>query len=100
MRTNQLYAKASMCYFGYDSIEYFGHIISAKGLHTDSKKKQALENWPVPQNVKQLRSFLGLIGYCRRFVQGYGQMAKPLTKLLKKGSYQWNEKAQMAFERL
>ena len=71
------------------SIEYLGHIVSAVGVQMDKAKVEAILHWPEPTNVKQLRGFLGLSGYYRKFIQAYATKAQSLIDLLKKGSFQW-----------
>lgn len=84
LRAEQLYAKMSKCIFAAPQVEYLGHIISEKGVETDPQKIEAVSNWPIPQNITQLRSFLGLTGYYRRFVHHYGEICRPLHDMLKK----------------
>ena len=84
MRDNQIYAKRKKCFFMKKEVPYLGHIISEKGIGMDPKKIEAITNWPEIQTIKQLRAFLGLMGYYRKFIASYADKAKPLTDLLKK----------------
>ena len=63
-------------------VKYLGHIVSENGVQTDPEKVKALKEWPIPTNVKTLRSFLGFIGYYRRFIKDYAKIIKPLNDLL------------------
>ena len=100
LRQHQLYLKASKCSFAQHSLEYLGHIISDQGVSTDHTKTQNMLNWPVPTSFTDLRAFLGLTGYYRKFVKHYGIIAKPLTSILKQKQFQWTEQANTAFQQL
>ena len=101
LRTNKLYAKLTKCSFGQQEIEYLGHIISKEGVATDPQKLSIIKNWPLcPSTITQLRAFLGLTGYYRRFLQDYGVICKPLYDALMKDSFQWTDKQTQAFQAL
>jgi hypothetical protein len=100
LRENKLFAKLSKCVFAAPQVEYLGHIISGAGVLTDPNKIEAVKSWPQPKNVTQLRSFLGLAGYYRRFVQNYGQICRPLHDILKKDSFSWTPTQTHAFRQL
>lgn len=95
-----MFAKESKCRFGQKQLEYLGHIISDQGVSTDPDKVLAMKNWPIPKTIKKLRGFLGLTGYYRRFIKGYVEISRPLTQLLKKGMFSWNDAATEAFTKL
>ena len=100
MRDNQLVANKKKCVIAHSQIQYLGHLISSRGVEADGDKIKDMVNWPQPKDVTGLRGFLGLTGYYRRFVKGYGEMAEPLTKLLQKNSFLWGEEATEAFDKL
>ena len=100
LKVHQLYAKPSKCAFGVQEVEYLGHIVSHEGVKVDPNKIKAIMDWPIPKKLKNLRGFLGLTGYYRKFVKHYGQIIAPLTKLLKKEGFYWREEATQVVERL
>ncbi|KAK9213952.1 hypothetical protein WN944_005938 [Citrus x changshan-huyou] len=100
LQQNQLYVKLTKCSFAQSSVDYLGHIVSATGVAVNPKKVQCVLKWPKPTTIKTLRGFLGLTGYYRKFVAGYGKIAAPLTDMLKQDSFTWSPIAEAAFDEL
>jgi hypothetical protein len=101
LHNDQWKLKKTKCSFAQRSITYLGHIVSSQGVATDASKVQVIVDWPVPANVKELRSFLGLAGYYRKFVKHFGIIARPLTNLLKKNAlFLWTPDHAAAFSTL
>jgi hypothetical protein len=101
LHQHQLKVKLSKCSFAQKQLSYLGHVISAQGVATDPTKVDIIKNWPTPSNVKDVRSFLGMAGYYRKFVKNFGTICKPLTNLLKKGSvFVWTQEQEQSFSAL
>lgn len=100
LREHQLLAKLSKCTCGRPSVGFLGHIIASDGVHPDPEKIKAMVEWRSPSNIKLLRGFLGLTGYCRRFIQNYASIATPMTNLLRKDSFKWTETTDESFKKL
>ncbi|WVZ91572.1 hypothetical protein U9M48_037724 [Paspalum notatum var. saurae] len=101
LRSHQLYAKFSKCEFWLERISYLGHIIIAEGVTVDPEKVEAVMEWPQPTNVSEVRSFIGLAGFYRRFIGGFAKIAKPMTALQKNGArFEWTEACEKSFQEL
>ena len=101
LREKKLYAKLNKCDFWLKEVSCLGHIVLAEGIRVDPTKIEAVVNWKQPQNVTEVRNFLGLACYYRRFVRDFSVIASPLTKLLKKGiKFEWTDKCHNSFEPL
>ena len=111
LQTAGLKLKPSKCKFFRRSIKYLGHIVSSDGVGTDPDKTSSIEEWPIPTTVKQVQSFLGFVGYYRRFIKGFSKIAKPLHAITRgeivnpktkkrKDNFHWGEEQQNAFETL
>ena len=101
LRENKLFEKLSKCDFWLKEVSFLGHIVYAEGIRVDLVKIEAVMNWKPPQNVTELRSFLGLTGYYQIFVQGFSVIASSLTRLLRKTvKFEWDDKCQSNFEKL
>jgi len=98
---HNLRVKASKCCFGASRVPFLGHVVPEKGVHTDPKKIEAVSNLPPPTNLDQVRSFLGLAGYYRRFIPNFSHIPSPLVNLTKKGSkFSWTDKQEQSFSLL
>ncbi|GJY32891.1 putative reverse transcriptase domain-containing protein [Tanacetum coccineum] len=101
LKKEQLYAKFSKCDFWLESVQFLGHVIDSKGVHVDPAKIEAIKNWATPTTPTEVRQFLGLAGYYRRFIEGFSLISKPLTKLTQKNKkYEWGKDEEEAFELL
>jgi transposase InsO family protein len=98
---NHLKFKPSKCVFFQKSVNVLGHTVSEAGIHTEISKIAAVKEWPEPKNTKEIRSFLGLASYYRKFVKGFADIARPLHKLSEKyAKFNWTNDCQEAFDRL
>ena len=95
LREHQLYEKLSKCDCYRDRIQYLGHIILEEGIYIDPKKIEAIKNWPTPKNVTEVRYFMGMEGYYRRFIEGFSKVAHAITSSQRKGiKLEWAPKCE------
>ncbi|GJV05673.1 hypothetical protein Tco_1343329 [Tanacetum coccineum] len=101
LRKKKLCAKFSKCEFWLQEVHFLGHVVNHKGIHVDPSKIEAMKSWKAPTTPSEVRSFLGLAGYYRRFIKNFSKIAKPLTSLTQKNQkYEWGEKQEKAFQTL
>jgi hypothetical protein len=101
LRENQVYAKLNKCEFWLTEVSFLGHIISAGGISVDPSKVKDVLIWNTPQNVSEVRSFLGLAGYYRRFIEGFSKISNPMMELLAKDkTFEWTPRREASFQEL
>ncbi|KAL0556280.1 hypothetical protein IC582_004792 [Cucumis melo] len=101
LRDNKLYAKFSKCEFWLKQVSFLGHVVSKAGVSVDPAKIEAVTGWTRPSTVSEVRSFLGLAGYYRRFVENFSRIATPLTQLTRKGApFVWSKACEDSFQNL
>ncbi|GJU03593.1 putative reverse transcriptase domain-containing protein [Tanacetum coccineum] len=101
LKKEELYAKFSKCEFWIPKVQFLGHVIDSEGIHVDPAKIESIKDWTSPKSPTEIRQFLGLAGYYRRFIEGFSKIAKPMTKLTqKKIQFVWGDKQEAAFQLL
>ncbi|GJX90087.1 putative reverse transcriptase domain-containing protein [Tanacetum coccineum] len=99
LKKEKLYAKFSKCEFWIPKVQFLGHVIDSRGIHVDPAKIESIKDWATPKTPTEIRQFLGLAGYYRRFIEGFSKIAKSMTKLTQKGiKFDWGEKEENAFQ--
>jgi len=101
LREKQLYAKLSKCEFWMDEMQFLDHVISAQGMVVDPAKVEAMVKWENPMSTTEIKSFMGLAGYYRRFIEGFSKIVAPLTQLTRKDQpFTWMDKCEESFQDL
>ncbi|GKC25495.1 putative reverse transcriptase domain-containing protein [Tanacetum coccineum] len=101
LKKEELYGKFSKCEFWIPKVQFLGHVIDSEGIHVDPAKIESIKDWASPKSPTEIRQFLGLAGYYRRFIEGFSKIAKPMTKLTqKKVKFEWGDKQEAAFQLL
>ena len=97
LRDHRLYAKFSKCEFWLTEVKFLGYVVLASGVSVDPKKVEAVMSWERPKSVFEIRSFLGLAGYYRRFLEEFSRLATPMTRLTREVKFKWNDLCENAF---
>ncbi|KAL1549147.1 hypothetical protein AAHA92_17282 [Salvia divinorum] len=101
LRAEKLYAKFSKCEFWLKEVNFLGHVVTAEGIRVDPAKVEAVQIWKTPKTPNEIRSFLGLAGYYRRFIEGFSKIARPMTQQIKKGiKINWTTECEASFQLL
>ena len=101
LRDHQLYAKYSKCEFCLTEVKFLEHVVSVSGVSVDPQKVEVVMSWERPKSVFEIRSFLGLAGYYRRFIEDFSRLVAPMTRLTRKEvKYEWNDPCERAFQEL
>ena len=101
MREYKLYAKLKKCEFWLDRDHFLGHVVTKDRISVEPTKVEAIVNWPRPTTMIEVKSFLGMVGYYRRFVEGFSKLALPMTRLIRKNTkFDWSEECEQSFQEL
>ena len=101
LREHQLFTKFNKCHFFKDKIQYLGHVVTKEWIFVDPEKIKVIADWPVPKDVTDVWSFMGITSYYRRFIEGFSRIANMITSLQKKGKkFDWNQKCEETFKKL
>nr|GEZ95464.1 putative reverse transcriptase domain-containing protein [Tanacetum cinerariifolium] len=101
LKKEELYAKFSKCEFWIPKVQFLGHVIDSQGIHVDPAKIESVKDWASPKSPMEIRQFLGLAGYCQRFIEGFSKVARPMTKLTqRKVKFEWGDKQEAVFQLL
>ena len=99
LRDHMLYTKFSKCEFWLTELRFFGHVVSASSVSVDPEKVEAVMSWERPKSVFKIRSFLGLAGYYKRFIEDFSRLVAPMTRLTQKGvKFEWDDLYEKAFQ--
>ena len=99
LRDHQLYAKFSKFEFWLTEVRFLGHVVSATSVSVDPEKVEAVMSWERPKSVFEICSFLGIVGYYRRFIEDFSRLAASMTRLTQKGvKFEWNDLCEKAFQ--